>query len=159
MFTVLMTIKSYCPLWKGFMIIYSLFAAACKVLWHKNGLSHPSVGSSFLWLSLRWLTNKKNCHEENTASLSHSFKMFCIDDRIPSLELYAFNNILSTQKKKKTRIILIQFDRPFIQFKVFSPKSLFCKPSTMKLKLKVDFKFFWTTVIKKKLFTGSLKTT
>ena len=143
MFTVLMTKKSYCPLWKGFMIIYSLFAAVCKVLWHKNGLSHPSVGSSFLWLSLRWLTNNNNKKEL-------SWRKYCKFRPFFQNVLCWWQNPLFgivciqqhfkyTKEEKKTRIILIQFDRPFIQFKVFSPKSLFCKPSTMKLKLKVDF--------------------
>ena len=139
MFTVLMTIKSYCPLWKGFMIIYSLFAAACKVLWHKNGLSHPSVGSSFLWLSLRWLTNKKKLSWRKYCKFKPFFQNVLYWWQNPLFGIVCIQKHFKYTKEKKTRIILIQFDRPFIQFKVFLQSLFFCKHSKMKLKLKVDF--------------------
>ena len=50
----------------------------------KNGLSHPSTGSSLHWLSLRWLTNNKrkfnsaeNCIQIRWKLLSIQLKTAC----------------------------------------------------------------------------------
>ena len=56
--------------------------------------------------------------------------MFCIDDRIPSLELYAFNNILSTQKKKKKlELFLFNLTGHLYNLKFFLQSLFFVNPA------------------------------